>query len=297
MAFRRISASDIREALRESTRQYLVGALARPQTLDHINDEDIEIGISSYKKATHEATHRHQVAKEYQYVIRGMTEYMNVDTKEIYCFVAGDFYVIYPGTTYAQRVKNETDILFIKYPSGNDKVDVDEDAEVLDWMKENLRVKRIDYKDNKDAPKPNSLKPAVAVAVYDNSGNILLVKRRDSGNWTMPGGTMEINESIMECGCREVYEETGLSITIEEIVGTYTDPRTIVAYSDGEVRREFSILLSGRSEEGRIKIDEESTEIMWCPLEDALNLPMAESQRIRVRDFADYRKRKRQFIR
>ena len=71
----------------------------------------------------------HSVATEYQYMISGWTEYMDVETGEVSEFRKGDFYAILPGTAYAQRVKAGTNILFIKTPSINDKqlVDISEE--------------------------------------------------------------------------------------------------------------------------------------------------------------------------
>ncbi len=242
MPFRSINAASIEASLGDETRQYLAGELKLPQLLAHIHDADIEVGISHYAASAFEPAHRHARAKEYQYVLRGMTEYQDVDTGEVHRFTAGDFYAIYPGTSYVQRIKRDTRILFIKYPAGNDKEPVPVEAAVDAWAREPLRVARIDFNGQQNAPAPNALKPAVAVAVFDGANRLLLVKRRDSGYWAMPGGTMELSDSLESCATREVLEETGVDIAIAGMIGTYTDPATIIAYSDGEVRREFSIL-------------------------------------------------------
>lgn len=59
-------------------------------------------------------------------------------------------------------------------------------------------------------------RPAVGVAVIViKEGEILLGKRLNShgsGTWALPGGHLELNESIEACARREVFEETGLSI-------------------------------------------------------------------------------------
>ncbi|MFW9803795.1 MAG: NUDIX domain-containing protein [Candidatus Thorarchaeota archaeon] len=69
--------------------------------------------------------------------------------------------------------------------------------------------------------------PAVDVAVVDG-GMLLLVKRgRDpyKDSWALPGGFVEYGETVEEAAAREVLEETGLRVTLEAILGVYSDPR------------------------------------------------------------------------
>jgi 8-oxo-dGTP pyrophosphatase MutT (NUDIX family) len=297
MPFKSLNSASIAAALHGQTRQYLAGALQLPQSLAHIHDADLELGISDYAEPAFEPAHRHAKAKEYQYVLRGMTEYQDVDTGDIHRFTAGDFYVIYPETSYIQRIKRDTRILFIKYPAGNDKEPVSADAALDAWAREPLRVTRIDSSAQQRAPAPNSLKPAVAVAVFDEARRLLLVKRRDSGYWAMPGGTMELSESLEMCARREVREETGVDIVIIGMIGTYSDPHTIIAYSDGEVRREFSILLAARAASADLAHDDESTDAQWAMLDDLDRYPMVAAQARRVRDVLAWNPRRAVFIR
>ena len=113
----KISNETIIKSLENTTRQYFAGNLSKPQEIEFVRDERLEIGISSYPDYKYEPTHVHSVATEYQYMISGWTEYMDVETGEVSEFRKGDFYAILPGTAYAQRVKAGTSILFIKTPS------------------------------------------------------------------------------------------------------------------------------------------------------------------------------------
>lgn len=45
---------------------------------------------------------------------------------------------------------------------------------------------------------------------------------------------------------REVKEETGYDVQVETITSTYTNPRHVMAYDDGEVRQQFSIAFRAR---------------------------------------------------
>jgi len=300
MPFKSLHRAAIEASLDAATRQYLAGALQLPQTLAHIQDTDVEIGISDYTQHAFEAAHRHAHAKEYQYVLRGMTEYHDVDTGEVLRFTSGDFYVIYPGTAYIQRVKRDTRILFVKYPAGNDKSAVQVSDALAAWAREPLRVTRLDLDARAQAPAANSLKPAVAVAVFDAAARLLLVKRRDSGYWAMPGGTMELSDSVESCARREVREEAGLDVAITGMIGTYTDPATIIAYSDGEVRREFSILLAAspiNAMSETLAHDDESTDVQWVSLDALPRYPMVAAQARRIDDVLAWRTSRAVFIR
>ncbi|MFF0454729.1 NUDIX hydrolase [Nocardia africana] len=144
---------------------------------------------------------------------------------------------------------------------------------------------RIDYEDDPDAPEPNSLVPAASVVVVDHFGKVLLQRRVDNGMWALPGGKMELGESLAECGIRETKEETGLDVEITGIVGTYTSPHHVFAYDDGEVRQEFSICLLGKPIGGTLAVSDESHEVSWFSPDEVDRLPMVDSIRRRVEDW------------
>ena len=284
----KIQNTDLTDALQKTTRQYLVGNLSRPQEITFMKDDRLEIGISRYPDFQSEPAHKHTVAAEYQYMLSGWTEYMDVDSGEVYEFRCGDFYAIEPGTAYSQRVKAGTSILFIKVPSVNDKQLVEISDEQLRWLQEKMRTVRTDYYYRDDAPSANSIRPAAAVAILNSKQELLMLHRRDNKKWTMPGGTLEFGESMTECALREVKEESGLDVVIKDIIGTYTDPNIRVAYSDGEVRQEFTIVYYGEALNYDVSLDDESSQFQWIPLEAAMGLPLAESQKRRMEDVMRY---------
>lgn len=284
----KIENKDIQKSLEGTTRQYFAGNLSKPQEIEFIRDERLEIGISSYPKHISEPTHVHSIATEYQYMISGWTEYMDVETGEIYEFKKGDFYAILPGTAYAQRVKAGTKILFIKTPSINDKQLVEISDEQEKWLLEKMKTVRTDYYYSDDAPEANSIRPAAAVAIINDRKELLMLHRKDNKKWTMPGGTMEFGESMTDCALREVKEESGLNVVIKDIIGTYTDPNIRVSYSDGEVRQEFTIVYYGEVQGYNVSLDEESSNYVWVSFDRVLELPLADSQRRRLIDVMTY---------
>lgn len=146
---------------------------------------------------------------------------------------------------------------------------------------------RRDYEDAPDAPAANSLVPAASAVVVDDSGRILLQRRRDNGKWALPGGAMHIGESLPDCAIRETREETGFDVEIIGIVGTYTNPRHVFAYDDGEVRQEFSICFLARPVSGQLAVSEESSDVRWFDPTEVDELPMVASIRKRVTDWRD----------
>ncbi|MGW0185438.1 NUDIX hydrolase [Streptomyces sp. NPDC003362] len=146
---------------------------------------------------------------------------------------------------------------------------------------------RTEYYDDPNAPKPNSLVVAASAVVTDDQGRILLQRRRDNDLWALPGGGMDMGDSLPGCAVREVKEETGYDIEITGLVGTYTDPRHVIAYSDGEVRRQFNICFRARIVGGELTLSEESTEIRFVAPSDLNDLLMHHTQRLRIHHFLE----------
>ena len=136
----KITGQEINNALRNVTRQYLVGDLQKPQALQHVQSSLIEIGITRYEnEGKHEPPHWHKQAFEFQYMTAGLTAYLNLATGEEQAFMKGDFYLIEPGVVYAQKSAPGTEILFIKVPPGNEKVPADTTTEVEAWLREPIK--------------------------------------------------------------------------------------------------------------------------------------------------------------
>lgn len=123
---------------------------------------------------------------------------------------------------------------------------------------------RIDHLDDPAAPPANSLVPSVNVVVVNEAGEILLIQRTDNGNWAVPGGAMDLGESIAEAAVRETREETGIECELSGLVGIYTNPHHVIEYtSDGEVRQEFSIVFTARPIRGEPTPSSESAHVVW----------------------------------
>ncbi|MFJ3218584.1 NUDIX domain-containing protein [Kitasatospora sp. NPDC086801] len=148
---------------------------------------------------------------------------------------------------------------------------------------------RTEFYDDPNAPKPNRLVVAASAVVTDDAGRILLQRRTDNGLYALPGGTMDLGESLPGTAVREVREETGLDVEITGLVGTYTDPRHVIAYSDGEVRQQFNVCFTARITGGHLRISNESTDLQFVAPDNIGDLPMHHTQQLRLQHFLEHR--------
>ena len=115
---------------------------------------------------------------------------------------------------------------------------------------------------------------SVAAAIFDASGeNVLLIKRRDNGNWEPPGGVLELDETIEEGLRREVREETGAEIEVGPLTGVYKNmPRGIVALV-------YRCTLTTPP----LEASAEASSVRWTPLVDTASL-MLPAYAVRISD-------------
>jgi ADP-ribose pyrophosphatase YjhB (NUDIX family) len=76
-------------------------------------------------------------------------------------------------------------------------------------------------------------KPVAAVIPIDPNGDIVLMRRGFEprrGHWSLPGGFVDLGETIETAAAREVMEELHLRVQITQLVGVYSraDERTVV---------------------------------------------------------------------
>lgn len=71
---------------------------------------------------------------------------------------------------------------------------------------------------------------SVAGVVVNDRNEVLVIKRRDNGQWEPPGGILELGETFEQGVQREVLEETGVSVRVDRLTGVYKNmARGIVA--------------------------------------------------------------------
>jgi ADP-ribose pyrophosphatase YjhB (NUDIX family) len=106
-------------------------------------------------------------------------------------------------------------------------------------------------------------KIAVNALVFNDRGEVLLAKRTDNGLWCLPGGPVDLGETLTQACQRELYEETGLRAEVVRLVGVYSDPQHSLHIAQGPewhtVRVSFLCKLTG----GTIRPSEETSEIQY----------------------------------
>lgn len=122
---------------------------------------------------------------------------------------------------------------------------------------------RVDYYNDPNAPKANSIAVAVSAFIQDKEGRILMIRRTDNDLYAIPGGQLELGETLAQAAVREVREETGMECEVIGVIGIYSDPKHVIAYDDGEVRQEFSICFRAKPCGGTLKTSDESREVLW----------------------------------
>lgn len=98
---------------------------------------------------------------------------------------------------------------------------------------------------------------------------ILLVRRGrepNKGLWAVPGGKVDFGETLAEAATREVKEETGLLIELDEIVW-------VGEFIDGEHHLVLVDFL-GAPTGGELKAGDDATDVQWIEIESAFELDM-----------------------
>lgn len=108
-----------------------------------------------------------------------------------------------------------------------------------------------------------------AVVLIINEENELLLQHRTDGSWGLPGGLMELGESLEETARREVKEETGLTVGSLELLDVFSGSDYYFKVSNGDELYSVTAVYVTYEVEGSIDIDEnESYEVRYFDLDD-----------------------------
>lgn len=102
-----------------------------------------------------------------------------------------------------------------------------------------------------------------------------------------PIGKQELGETVAQCAVRETLEETGVTAEVTGLLGIYSDPGHIVAYSDGEIRQEYEVILAGRPVDGEPAANDEASDVGWFTPGELEDLDIHPTQWRQLRDWLD----------
>ncbi|MES9682618.1 NUDIX domain-containing protein [Gottfriedia acidiceleris] len=111
--------------------------------------------------------------------------------------------------------------------------------------------------------------PSIRAIIEDTNGNILFIERKGEGRWSMPAGSIELDESIFECLVREVKEETGLDVISAKVIAVYSNPKYSQKNKFGDEYQLFEFLfLVDKWKGALIKCTEETSNAKFFNLDE-----------------------------
>jgi 8-oxo-dGTP pyrophosphatase MutT (NUDIX family) len=128
------------------------------------------------------------------------------------------------------------------------------------------------------------VRPSASAVIFDRRRRLLLQRRSDGGQWGLPGGSVEIGESVSQAVIREVREETGLDVVIRRLVGVYSEPALqVVRYPNGNVWHYVNVCFECVVRGGELTTCDETLALRWVSPR-RLPTTLLANHRIRIRD-------------
>lgn len=129
---------------------------------------------------------------------------------------------------------------------------------------------------------------AVGGIAINEEGDVLLVKTY-YGGWVFPGGQVEIGENLIDALIREIKEESGIDVTVSQLIGVYSNTSTykgLDGVTDIPTKVIFDFICKPVG--GELCTSEETSEVMWVAKDKVLDLITSPPIRTRYQAYLDY---------
>ena len=114
--------------------------------------------------------------------------------------------------------------------------------------------------------KPLMVTAAMCIIYNEAENKMLLEKRTDNGMWCVPGGAIELGETLEEALRREVKEETALDIFNPKLFDVRANVHMVYPNQDEVYYTDVVYVITEFG--GEMKPDAESKELRWVPLDE-----------------------------
>lgn len=144
------------------------------------------------------------------------------------------------------------------------------------------------FYNNPNAPKPNKPNLIGTTMLIEYNDMLLLEQRVDSERWAVIGGSLQNDESLIECAMRETREETGLILAEQEyrFYKMYDDPSIIISYPDGNIFRSIMVVYKVVLKEApMLTCSEESKELRFFSKSELRNVKIVETHTPILEDY------------
>ncbi len=109
-------------------------------------------------------------------------------------------------------------------------------------------------------------KIAVNALVFNGKKEVLLAKRTDNGLWCIPGGHVDLGETLAQACVRELREETGLQARVVKLVGVYSDTQGSLHIAQGPEWHTVRVSFLCEAAGGDLRPSEETSEVGYFPV-------------------------------
>jgi 8-oxo-dGTP pyrophosphatase MutT (NUDIX family) len=123
--------------------------------------------------------------------------------------------------------------------------------------------------------------PAVAVSIFDAEGRLLFGRDAEMDRWSLPGGAIDPNEQPADAAVRECFEQTGLLVKLDALIGFFGGPKFLIRHPNGDVARYAVAAFRGSIVGGSHKpVDGEFSDLRYFSQSECDNLDMSPSNRV-----------------